>query len=104
ILLVIVNNAQVPWDVKHYEKEDEISPVQILTHPLLMKWVDVRKYHKALDRIVNRTVLFERDEYVTTLKQELQQSYIYKNEISKVVVFGKLNINNNNAEVIYVNN
>ncbi|MBP2258937.1 hypothetical protein J2Z81_002925 [Virgibacillus campisalis] len=101
ILLVIVNNAQVPWDVKHYEKEDEIAAVHILTHPLLMKWVDVRKYHKVLDWIVNGTVLFERDEYVTTLKQELQKSPNNKKELRKAVEFGKLIKSYNEAEVLY---
>jgi hypothetical protein len=72
ILFVIVKEQESSYSVKHYELESgKIAGLKIVDVEQLNTWVKLGSNRRIIDWIVNGKILFERNEYVTDLKQTL---------------------------------
>lgn len=90
VLLIIVKDAIQPWRVKHYEFDGKTAAMHTLTHELLMKWIDTSGYRKAIAWLIDGKVIFDRNEFITDLKNQLRDFPCDKRNLRKAIEFGKL--------------
>ncbi|MFC4556846.1 nucleotidyltransferase-like protein [Virgibacillus kekensis] len=90
ILLIIVKENENAWQEKHYEFDDKTAAMHTVTEKLLMEWIDTSGYRKAIEWIVNGKVLFDRNEYISQLKEQLREFPVEKRDLRKAMEFGKL--------------
>ncbi len=102
ILLIIVQNAGQEWQAKHYEFEDERSAaVHIVTESVLMEWIDTSGYRRAVEWVIYGRVIFDRNEYVYNLKNQLRDFPCEKRDLRKAIEFGKLVKSYSEAKDLY---
>lgn len=102
ILLIIVQNAEQDWQAKHYEFEDERSAaVHIVTESVLMEWIDTSGYRRAVEWVIYGRVIFDRNEYVYNLKNQLRDFPSEKRDLRKAIEFGKLVKSYSEAKDLY---
>ncbi|GAQ17173.1 nucleotidyltransferase-like family protein [Oceanobacillus picturae] len=102
ILLIIVQNAEQQWQAKHYEFEDARSAaVHIVTESVLMEWIDTSGYRRAVEWVIYGRVIFDRNEYVYNLKNQLRDFPSEKRDLRKAIEFGKLVKSYSEAKDLY---
>lgn len=90
ILLIIVDEAENKWQEKHYEFDGKIAAMHTVTENLLMEWIDTSGYRKAVEWVINGKVIFDRNEYLSQLKDQLRNFPHEKRDLRKAMEFGKL--------------
>ena len=90
ILFVIVKEPKEDWYVKHYEFESKSAAMHIVNEDLLQHWIDTSSYRRAVEWVINGSVIFERNEYVTDLKDRLRTFPQPTRELKKGIEFSKL--------------
>lgn len=90
ILIIIVNNAESKWREKHYEFDGKTAAMHTVTEKLLMEWIDTSGYRKAVEWIIDGKVIFDRNEYLSQLKDQLRNFPHEKRDLRKAMEFGKL--------------
>lgn len=101
ILLIIVDNENQPWHVKHYEFEDKTAALHVVSEDLLMQWIDTSTYRRAVEWVIYGKVLFNRNEYINNLKEELRSFPSNKRDLRKAIEFGKLIRSYSEAKDLY---
>ncbi|WP_040984569.1 nucleotidyltransferase-like protein [Oceanobacillus jeddahense] len=101
ILLIIVENQEVDWFVKHYEVNDQIVAMHIVTKSLLMDWIDTSGYRRAAEWVIYGRKAYDRNEFVKELKEELQSFPEDKRTLRKMIDFGKLLKNFSEGKALY---
>ncbi len=90
ILLVIVKDAEDPWFVKHYEYGDKSAAMHIVDERQLNHWIATSGYRRMIEWVTNGKVIFDRNEYIENLKEELRVFPEEKRGLRKVIEFAKL--------------
>ncbi|WP_181350731.1 nucleotidyltransferase-like protein [Thalassobacillus sp. CUG 92003] len=90
ILFIIVQNADDPWYVKHYEFENKSAAMHIVDEELLSQWIDTSSYRRAVEWLVEGSIIYERNEYVTQLKEKMRTFPQRKRDLKKAIEFAKL--------------
>ncbi|MEN1970177.1 nucleotidyltransferase-like protein [Lentibacillus sp. N15] len=101
ILLIIVREADPSWYVKHYEFDDKTAAMHVVTNDLLMKWIDTSGYRKAIAWLIYGKVIFDRNEFITNLKDQLREFPQDKRDLRKAIEFGKLIRSYTDAKDLY---
>ncbi|MEC5424124.1 nucleotidyltransferase-like protein [Virgibacillus sp. C22-A2] len=101
ILLIIVSKANQSWHAKHYEFEGKTAAMHIVMEEVLMEWIDTSGYRRAVEWIINGKVIFDRNEYINTLKNELRDFPYEKRNLRKAIEFGKLVKSYSEAKDLY---
>ncbi|MFD1850492.1 nucleotidyltransferase-like protein [Oceanobacillus bengalensis] len=101
ILLIIVKEAKQSWHVKHYESGGETAALHVVTEGTLMEWVDTSSYRRAVEWLINGKVVYDRNEYISELKEKLRDFPRDKRKIRKAIEFGKLVKSYNEAKELY---
>lgn len=101
ILLIIVNNEKQPWHVKHYEFEGKTAAMHVVGEDLLMQWIDTSIYRRAVEWVIYGKVIFDRNEYISDLKEQLRSFPSKKRDLRKAIEFGKLVKSYNEAKDLY---
>ncbi|PAV28169.1 hypothetical protein CIL05_18840 [Virgibacillus profundi] len=104
ILLIIINEANQSWHVKHYEFAEKTAALHVVTENLLMKWIDTSGYRRAVEWIIYGRVIFDRNEYISNLKDQLRDFPYDKRDLRKVIEFGKLVKSYSEAKELYESN
>lgn len=73
ILLIIVKESDQPLMIKHYEFESTSAALHIVTEQLLNSWLMLGTNRRAVDWVMNGKVLFNRNEYITRLRDRLHE-------------------------------
>jgi hypothetical protein len=90
VILVITKEAEHPLFVKHYEYKEDTAGLCIITEALLHDWMLNGTNRRVVDWLFNGKVLFDRNEYVESLKHRLQ-SFPYEDRLRKMgIEFAKL--------------
>ncbi|HWO98094.1 MAG TPA: nucleotidyltransferase-like protein [Bacillus sp. (in: firmicutes)] len=90
VILVIVKEAEQPLFVKHYEYKDETAGLCVVTDSLLRSWISNGTNRRVVDWLFNGKLLFDRNEYIESLKRRLQ-SFPYEDRLRKMgIEFAKL--------------
>ena len=90
ILLIIVREAEQPWFVKHYEFEGKNAAMHIVAEDQLKEWIDTSSYRRAVEWVIEGKVIFDRNEYVMSLKEELRNFPQEKRDLKMTIEFAKL--------------
>ncbi|WP_053217139.1 nucleotidyltransferase-like protein [Virgibacillus senegalensis] len=101
ILLVIVNEADQPWYVKHYEFDNKKAAMHIVDEQLLTYWIDTSTYRRAVEWVINGRIVFDRNEYVARLKEELSSFPQEKRELKMAMEFAKLTRSYSESKDLY---
>ncbi|MDC3413414.1 nucleotidyltransferase-like protein [Terrihalobacillus insolitus] len=90
ILLIIVKEAEQPWYVKHYEFNDKTAAMHIVDETLLTKWMDTSTFRRSVEWIIYGKTVFDRNEYIANLKEQLRNFPQEKRELKMAMEFSKL--------------
>ncbi|MEG0260279.1 MAG: nucleotidyltransferase-like protein [Lysinibacillus sp.] len=90
ILLIIVKEAEIPIFTKHYLFEGNKVAVHTVTEQLLRKWLLIGSNKKIVDWIIFGKILFDRNEFLFKLKNELQEFPFGGRKIKTGIQFSKL--------------
>lgn len=90
ILLIVTLEAEQPIFTKHYSYNEKKAAMHIITEKQLKKWLLVGTNPKLVDWILNGRVVFDRNEYVETLKKELDDFPINSRKVRMGIEFAKL--------------
>ncbi|WP_411954934.1 nucleotidyltransferase-like protein [Alkalibacillus sp. S2W] len=91
ILLVIVKEAQDPWYVKHYEFNDQQkAAMHVVSETLLHEWIDTSGYRKIVEWLTKGSIIYDRNDYVSELKNMLRDFPEQSRKLRKVIEFAKL--------------
>ncbi|WP_156291681.1 nucleotidyltransferase-like protein [Oceanobacillus salinisoli] len=101
ILLIIVKEGEHSWFVKHYESASETAALHIVTEETLLEWIDTSTYRRAVEWIINGKVVFDRNEYISSLKEKLRDFPLHKRNLRKAIEFGKLVKSYNEAKALF---
>ena len=101
ILLIIVRDYEQSWHVKHYEGTDKTAALHIVNEDILMGWIDISEYRRAIEWVIYGKTVFDRNEYVTRLKEELRDFPRAKRNLRKAINFGKLVKSYSEAKSLY---
>lgn len=101
ILLIITANEKQTWDVRHYECKGKVAAVHVVNLELLIKWIDTSGYHSAVEWLIHGKVLYDRNECIADLKEQLRNFPHKKRNLRKAIEFGKLVKSYNEAKALY---
>ncbi|GEL78173.1 nucleotidyltransferase-like protein [Tenuibacillus multivorans] len=90
ILLIVVREAEEDWYVKHYEYEDKTAAMHIVREDLLGQWIETSGYRKVIDWLINGKIVFDRNEYLSHLREKLREFPEITRQLRKCVEFAKL--------------
>jgi hypothetical protein len=90
ILLIIVKESEKPWMIKHYEFEAGAAALHIVTENLLNSWLMFGTNKRAVDWVMNGKVLFNRNEYITRLRDRLHEFPVQERTHKIGLEFAKL--------------
>ncbi|MFC0521970.1 nucleotidyltransferase-like protein [Pontibacillus salicampi] len=90
ILLIIVREADQPWFVKHYDFHGKNAAMHVIDERQLIDWVDTSSYRRAIEWLIEGKIVFDRNEYVSHLKENLRNFPQEKRDLKKAIEFAKL--------------
>lgn len=91
VLLIITKENDIPVFTKHYSFENnKKAAMHIITEKQLQKWLVVGYNKKIVDWLFYGKVLFDRNEYVETLKKNLKDNPFEGRQVKLGVEFAKL--------------
>jgi len=91
VLLIITKENDIPVYTKHYSFENnKKAAMHTITEKQLQKWLVVGYNKKIVDWLFYGKVLFDRNEYVDTLKKNLKDNPFEGRQVKLGVEFAKL--------------
>lgn len=90
ILLIIVKEAESKWQEKHYEFDDKTAGLHTVTEELFMEWIETSANRKAVQWVIDGKIIFDRNEYLARLKDQIRNFPHEKRDLRKALEFGKL--------------
>ncbi|WP_067728803.1 nucleotidyltransferase-like protein [Oceanobacillus damuensis] len=101
ILLIIVKDQEQSWYVKHYEVAEKTAALHIVKEDILMEWIDTSGYRRAVEWIIYGKTVFDRNEYISRLKEHLRDFPVEKRDLRKAIEFSKLIKRYSEAKALY---
>jgi hypothetical protein len=90
ILLLIVKEAEQPIFIKHYSYEQKKAALHMITEEKMQEWLLLGTNRKIFEWLDHAKILFDRNEYVANLKQELRDFPFYGRKVKMGLEFAKL--------------
>ncbi|KAB7704119.1 hypothetical protein F9802_18610 [Bacillus aerolatus] len=90
ILLIIVKEAEPSVFVKHYVYGEEKAALYIVTEAQIKEWLLLGSNRKFIEWLYHGRVLFDRNEYVHEMKQEMREFPFFGRKIKMAIEFSKL--------------
>lgn len=90
ILLIVTMNDAIPIYTKHYTDGIEKAAMHMISQKQLMKWVLLGTRRKVVDWLYHGKVLFDRNEFIESLKQDLQKHPNRSRDIKMGIELSKL--------------
>lgn len=72
VLLIIVSNNEKPWLVKHYEFEDKRAAMHVVSEQQVQDWLLTGSHRRLVAWLVNGKIIFDRNEYISGLKERIR--------------------------------
>lgn len=89
ILLIVKRDNEKMWQVKHYQIADKTIALHIVSHQQLIDWIEFSTYRRIIQWVNEGKVLFDRNEYLSTFKQELDRFPIEQRELKLTQEYAK---------------
>ncbi|MBT2758624.1 hypothetical protein J7E71_22390 [Mesobacillus foraminis] len=90
VLLIIVKNAEQPVFIKHYIFHGKKAAMHIVTEDQVKEWMLLGSNKKIFDWLYGGKIVFDRNDYIANLKQELREFPFYGRKIKMGVEFARL--------------
>lgn len=90
ILLIIMRENSDPVFVKHYTYGEKKAAMHIVTEKQIHDWLLFGNNKKIFDWLYNGKIMFDRNEYIANLKQELREFPFFGRKIKLGLEFSKL--------------
>ncbi|MBM7700076.1 nucleotidyltransferase-like protein [Kurthia huakuii] len=90
VLFIITKDSDKPVFTKHYAFEQKKAVMHIITEKQIQKWLIVGYNKKIVDWLFYGKVLFDRNEYVETLKKNLKDYPFEGRQVKLGVEFAKM--------------
>lgn len=90
VLLIVVKDAELPIYTKHYLHEDKKMAMHVITEELLMKRLNVGLDRRIVDWIFYGKIMFDRNEYLSDLREKLQEFPFMGRKLKRGIQFSKL--------------
>lgn len=90
ILLILVSDAKKPVFTKHYTYEQKHAAMHIVTEKQLRKWLLLGTNKKIISWLVDGRVIFDRNEFVSSLREEMKNTKDEGRNIKMGIEFAKL--------------
>lgn len=90
VLLLIVKDGEQPVFIKHYSYEGKKAALHIVTEKKLREWILLGSNKRIFDWLYNGKVIFDRNEYMAKLKEEIKEFPFYGRKIKMGLEFAKL--------------
>lgn len=90
VLLIIVKEAEQPVFIKHYSYGERKAALHIVTENKMKNWILLGSNKRIFDWLYNGKILFDRNEYIAKLKEELKEFPFYGRKIKMGLEFAKL--------------
>ncbi|WP_078549819.1 nucleotidyltransferase-like protein [Litchfieldia alkalitelluris] len=90
ILLVIVKESTPSLSIKHYDYENSKASLYTVAEAQLKEWLFMGSNRKVIEWILNGKAIFDRNEYINNLKDELKEFPQHQRKIKMGIEFGKL--------------
>ncbi|PKR84534.1 nucleotidyltransferase-like protein [Heyndrickxia camelliae] len=90
VLLIVVKDSETPVYIKHYTYEDKKASLHIVSEDQLREWLLLGTNRKIVEWIVHGKILFDRNEYMSNLRNELQDFPFYNRKVKIGLEFAKL--------------
>nr|WP_295971371.1 nucleotidyltransferase-like protein [uncultured Bacillus sp.] len=90
ILFIIVKESEQPILIKHYSYQDKQAAMHIVTKAQLDEWLLLGSNRKIVDWIFSGKIIFDRNEYLQALRQELSEFPSDERKLKKGLEFAKL--------------
>lgn len=90
VLLIIVKELETPVYIKHYTYDNKKAALHIVREDQLKEWLLLGSNRKIVEWIIHGKVLFDRNEYMTNLKNELRDFPFYERKLKIGLEFAKL--------------
>lgn len=90
ILLIIVAEAELPIFTKHYTYNNHNAAMHIVTEKQLRKWLLLGTNKKLINWVADGRVLFDRNEFVYKLREQMRNNPRYGRNIKMGIEFAKL--------------
>ncbi|MEH7226772.1 nucleotidyltransferase-like protein [Bacillus sp. JJ1566] len=89
-LLVIVKEAEKNVFIKHYEYDNNKASLYTVKESQMNEWLLFGSNRKIVNWIVNGRILFDRNDYITNLRNELHEFPAAERQIKMGIEFAKL--------------
>ncbi|MFG6149641.1 nucleotidyltransferase-like protein [Halobacillus sp. B23F22_1] len=103
ILFIIVREAEEPWYVKHYDFEGKTAAMHIVDEQLLQHWIETSSYRRSVEWVINGSIIFERNDYISELKEKLRTFPTGTRDLKKAIEFAKLIRSYSESKDLYEN-
>lgn len=103
ILLIIVKENNDPVFIKHYSYEDKKAAMHIVTEKQINDWLLIGNNKKIFDWLYNGKIVFDRNERIANLKQELREFPFFGRKIKMGIEFAKLIRRYSDGKVLFDN-
>ncbi|UTR14084.1 nucleotidyltransferase-like protein [Salipaludibacillus sp. LMS25] len=90
VLLVILDDSHPTWVIKHYEYDSIKVAMHLVAKTQLNIWLLNSLNRRIVDWMLNGKVLFDRNEYLKELKQQLEEFPLEERQIKIGGEFSKL--------------
>lgn len=90
VLLIVVKDVETPVYIKHYTYEDKKASLHIVREDQLREWLLLGTNRKIVEWILHGRILFDRNEYMSNLRDELQDFPFSDRKIKIGLEFAKL--------------
>ncbi|WP_273852934.1 nucleotidyltransferase-like protein [Guptibacillus spartinae] len=90
VLLIIVQNNEKPWFVKHYDFEGKKAAMHVVSEEQVNEWLLLGSHRRLVAWLVNGKIIFDRNEYIAGLKERIRD-FPYEERSRKIgVEFARL--------------
>ncbi|QHA90435.1 nucleotidyltransferase-like protein [Bacillus sp. N1-1] len=90
VLLIIVQDNEKPWFVKHYDFEGKKAAMHVVSEEQVNEWLISGSHRRLVAWLVNGKIIFDRNEYIAGLKERIRD-FPYEERTRKIgVEFARL--------------
>ncbi|WP_409304420.1 nucleotidyltransferase-like protein [Peribacillus sp. SCS-155] len=90
ILFIVTKNEDDGLYIKHYTYKQQKAALHIVPETQLQEWLLLGSNRKVIDWLQNGKIVFDRNEYLSNLKTEIQEFPFYGRKIKIGMEFAKL--------------
>ncbi|KAB7662770.1 nucleotidyltransferase-like protein [Bacillus sp. B1-b2] len=90
VMLILVKEAEKPVFIKHYTYSEKKAALHIVTEKQLRDWIILGNNKRIFEWIYNGRVVFDRNDFIFTLKKELKEFPISERKKKMGLEFSKL--------------